>query len=127
MPNGAKPEHVRERAVMAVLGCATVKQAARKAGVGYRTLKAWLAEPEFAGQLAEARRRVLALALGRLAKGTGAATTALMRALKAADQNTAVRAAVAVLDRATKGCEMLDVLDRLERLEVAARRQERKK
>jgi hypothetical protein len=114
MPGRSKSDAVRERAVAAILSCGSTKAAARKVGVGHRTLKGWLAEDAaFQRMLAEARRRALELAIGRLAKGTASAVTTLVRACRNGD----VKAAVAVVDRSIKGIELTDVLARLEALE----------
>jgi hypothetical protein len=121
MPNGPKPEHIREKAIAALLSCSTIKLAAHKAGVARRTLEQWLHhDPEFQQQLAEARRKALELAVGRLAKGTAAAVTTLVKACRKGD----VKAATAVVDRAIRGIELADVLQRLEVLEQAKKRRD---
>jgi hypothetical protein len=121
MPNGPKSDAARERAVTALLSCATIKQAARKAGVGLRTLTRWLSDDrQFQQLLARARQRALELAVGRLAKSTANAVTTLAKASKDGD----VKAAGMVIDRALKGVELADVLARVERLEEQARLRE---
>jgi hypothetical protein len=114
MPNGAKTDAVRERAVAALLACSSTKAAAAKSNVAHRTLRRWLAEDaEFQEMLALARRQALQLAIGRLSKATQAAVTALVRACRNGD----AKAAATILDRAIRGIELVDVLPRLERLE----------
>jgi hypothetical protein len=121
MAGGAKPEHVREKAVAALLSCSTIKLAARKAGVSLRTLKYWVNhDAEFQRLLAEARRQALQLAIARLAKGTATAVTALLRAARRGD----VKAAMGIVDRSIRGIELTDVLQRLEVLEQAKKRRD---
>jgi hypothetical protein len=113
----------REAAVAALLEEPTVQKAAARAGVGYRTLKQWLAEDrEFQELYARARRQLLQHAVGRLQRACGKAVSRLVRALGAGKDADAIRAATAILDRAVSGAELLDVLERLEALEVAAKK-----
>lgn len=124
---GARTQAVREKAVAALLAAPTVMAAAKKAGVGYRTLKTWLAEDAFRGQYAEARRRLLEHSLSRLQRATAAAVTTLLKAIRGDDGKLAVRAAVAVIDRALKGAELMEVEARLAALEAKAKRDELRK
>jgi hypothetical protein len=116
MDPGQKLTRKQEQAVAALLVQPTVAQAAKKIGLNERTLRRWLKEPTFARTYAEARRGFLEHSIGRLQRATTAAVTTLARAAR-----EDVRAAVAVIDRAVKGAEMLDVLARLEALEAAAK------
>jgi hypothetical protein len=118
---GRRSESVRERAILALLTAPNLKTAATKAGVGVRTLKRWLAEPDFQADYQQARRRYLETALGRLQKGAGKAVSRLIRLVDSPDAKVAVRAALGLLDRAIKAAELQDVLARLEVLEAAAK------
>ena len=86
---GRRSESVRERAVLALLTFPNLKTAARKAGVGVRTLKRWLAEPDFQADYQQARRRYLETALGRLQKGAGKAVSRLIRLVDSPDAKVA--------------------------------------
>ncbi len=119
---GRHSEAVREKAVIALLTATTLEAAARQSGVGLRTLKSWLKEPDFQVAYAEARRRYLELSLGRLQRASGKATTTLIRLLGAANAAVSLRASLGLLDRAVKGAEMLDLMERVEQLEQAAKR-----
>ena len=105
------------RAVVALLEAGHVKAAARKAGVGYATLRRWLKEPAFRQALAGARREALGVALAGLQGGAAAAVRALRRALKDAGARVRVRAADAYLRHLGKATELLDVEERLRALE----------
>jgi hypothetical protein len=114
MPNGEKPPHVREKAVQALLSCATIKQAAKKAGVGVRTIKLWLHQDQaFRQMLAEARRKALELAVSRMARATTGAVTALTKATRQGN----IKAAAIIIDRAIKGIELVDLAERMEEVE----------
>ncbi len=117
----------KEAAVAALLSCRTLAQAAAKVGIGERTLRAWLKDDlEFRSAYAAARRQLLEHSLSRLQSVTGRAVTVLSRMLNGADPKLALRAALGVLDKATRGAETLDVLARLEALETAAKRREQR-
>ena len=73
-----------------------------------------------------ARRQLLEHALARLHKASAKAVGALVKALRADKDGDRIRAALGILDRATAGYELLDVLDRIESLEAVARRQEQR-
>ena len=118
--HGEKLSRKQEQAVVALLTMPTIRKAAEKAGVGERTLRGWMKDsPEFQRAYTEARRGFLEHSLGKLQRATSAAVTTLARAAR-----KDVKAAVAVIDRAVKGAEMLDVLVRLKALEQRADREE---
>ncbi|MEW5983456.1 MAG: hypothetical protein AB1806_13970 [Acidobacteriota bacterium] len=65
--HGRKPRAVRERAIVAVLSERSLAEAAKRAGIGEKTLKEWLArDPEFQADLAEARRTAFEAGMGRV-------------------------------------------------------------
>jgi hypothetical protein len=123
--HGEKLGRKQEQAIAALLDLPTVKAAARKAGVGERTLRVWMKHDEaFRRAYAEARRRFLELSLGRMSRASGRAVTTMIRMMGAADAAVALRAAQGLVDRAVKGAETLDILERLEALEAAQRQRQ---
>ena len=56
---GGKFGRKREIALAALLSCKTIKEAARKIGVNERTLRAWMAEPDFANEFQAAKRELI--------------------------------------------------------------------
>jgi hypothetical protein len=125
--HGEKLSRKREEVVAALLGNPTLPLAAAEVGVSVRRLRDWLRDPDFKAAYAEARRRVLEHAIARLQATTARAVTRLTRALTAPKDSDAIRAALGILDQARGGAELLDVLERLEQLEAAAKRREGKK
>ena len=122
--HGDKLSRKKEQAVAALLCQPTIQAAAAEAGVSERTLRGWLRQTDFAEAFAAARRQYLEVAVSRLQRGAGAATTKLLSLLDAPDDGVALRASLGLLDRAIKGVELLDVLERLEKLEQAAKGRE---
>jgi hypothetical protein len=120
--HGTKFGRKKEDAIAALLSNRNVEEAARAAGVGYKTLLRWLEIPEFKEAYRKARREAVQQAVARLQQGSGIASLAMLKTL--ADPNTPgavrLRAAAYVLDYSLQGVELEDVLARLDRLERSA-------
>src|SRR5215470_10392529 len=104
-----KRTHVWEKAVAALLETATVEQAAARAGVGLRTLKRYLADPDFLRLYREARRQIVEGAVSRLQQLCLQAVLALHRNLTCGHPAAEIRAAATVLDQGLRGVELLDL------------------
>jgi hypothetical protein len=92
----------RERAIVALLECRTVGQAATQADVGERTLQRWLAEPSFQQDYREAQRRLLDGALNTLHRHAADFADVIARAAGDESVPMAIR-----LGAAVKGLEVL--------------------
>ncbi len=76
--HGSKTGATRERAIVAILAESTIGAAAKRAGIGERTLRRWLTEDEaFQGALAEARCLAFEAGMGRVQALTARAVEAL--------------------------------------------------
>jgi hypothetical protein len=123
--HGEKLTRKQEQAIAALLSHATLKGAARAAGLSPRTLSAWLKSSElFKAEFRTARRRVLEQAVSSLTGATRKAVAALVRCLKCKDRGIEMRAAVAVLGQAMRAAELLDLTERVEDLERRAAAQQ---
>jgi hypothetical protein len=111
--HGSKQDRRREQAIAALMTYGTVEQAAKKAKVGYRTLKTWLSDPAFQAQYREARKDFLERTTARLLGLCDRAVEALERNLTAAKASDQIRAAVAVLVQTVKGVDSLDLSERV--------------
>jgi hypothetical protein len=111
MPHGDKLTRKQEQAVAALLTEKTVEEAARKAGVGYASLKGWLKRPDFQVAFRQARRQVVDGAVGRIQAATGQAVDTLLGVARSGAKDAdRVRAAVAILDHAWRGLAEADAL-----------------
>jgi hypothetical protein len=119
MPGGPKLTHKQDLAVAALLSEPTVEAAAR-AAVSPRTLRTWLKDPAFAAAYREARPGVLKRTVARFLAASGKAVATLEGLLDGDRPATRLAAALAILDRAVRGVELLDVAARLDALEAAA-------
>lgn len=118
--HGAKLPHLREAAIAALIAEPSVEAAAQAAGVADSTLRRWLQDPDFRRDYDAARRRTLDAALRELQAGMTAATRTLVAIMgdDAKPPAARVTAARAIIDAAFRGTELLDVLDRLDKMET---------
>jgi hypothetical protein len=105
-------------AIAALLTERTLAQAAKKARVAETTLRRWLgSDDDFLRAYRTARRALMDTVIGRLQQTAAVATDALKRNLTCGRPGDEIRAAVAVLDHATRGLELGDLMERVEELE----------
>ena len=111
----------REEAITALLAQPTIAEAARAVGLGEKTLRRWLQDPEFASAYRAARRQVTENALVALQRAAGKAVATLARNLSApAPAAVQVRAALGILDQTFKAVELLDLGDEIAELKQRA-------
>ena len=120
--HGAKFGRKKEDAIAALLSHRSVEEAARAAGVGYKTLLRWLELPEFRDAYRKARREAVQQAIARLQQNTGAASVTMLKLMSDPNIPPAVRlrAAAFVIDYGIKGVEVDDIEARVAELERAA-------
>ncbi|HEY6343620.1 MAG TPA: hypothetical protein VIY49_19160 [Bryobacteraceae bacterium] len=125
--HGAKFGRKKEEAIGALLTHRTIEEAAKAAGVGYKTLLRWLQIPEFDAAYREARRKSVSQGAARFQQATGTAATVVLKLMVDTSAPAAVRlrAAEFVFDRAHKSTELEDIEARLTDLERAAEAQKR--
>lgn len=111
----------QQRAVMALLSCPSIEQAAKQAGIGARTLHRWLTDPDFQAALTEAEGAAIAEATRRLVGLSDAAITTVASLMldKGNSPTVRLRAATSVLDYLLRLRELANVEERLAALEAA--------
>lgn len=109
----------REQAIAALLACGSIPEAAKQVGVNATTIDGWLKDPEFAAEFAKARRQILEGVIVRLQKAASKAVAALERNLECGTASVEVRAAESILTHTFRGAEVLDLAERLEKLEAS--------
>jgi hypothetical protein len=117
MTAGARGARKRQQAIAALLERSTIVEAARAAGIGEKTLRRWLVQPEFKAAYQDAREQTLRMAVGRLQGLLARAGEALERAMACGTPGVEVRAAGIVIQEAFKGVELLDLVERVAALE----------
>jgi transposase-like protein len=115
----------QQRAIIALLAGGSVKAAARRAGVGYTTLRRWLKEGGFREALRRAGREAMQLALAGVQGAAPDAVRALRRALGDADVDVRLRAADKLLGHLPRLAGFVDLEERVTALEARAAARER--
>jgi hypothetical protein len=119
--HGTKFGRKKEAAIAALLTAKNYEEAARATGIGLKTLKRWLREPEFIAEYRRARWEVVEQAYARAQQSTGAATTVLQKVMvdSATPPSSRIRAALGLYGIAREGLT-LDIETRVSALEQAA-------
>jgi hypothetical protein len=116
--DGINTKH--QKAIAALLSERTIGEAAKRAGVGERTLYTWLADPAFRDALREAERGVLDDVTRRLTAGQRLALDTLEKLIQSArHESTKLTACVQWLNLFVKYRDMQDIDQRLTALEAA--------
>ncbi len=117
--HGDKMSRKHEIAIVALLTEPTLKQAAKKAGIGEATLWRWMQDLDFAKQYRVAKRQAVSQAISKLQQACGEAVDTLCSIMKdeEAPAPSRVSAAKAVLDTAIKAIEIEELESRIEELE----------
>jgi len=120
--HGSKFGRKMEGAIAALLTRPSIEDAARVAGLGEKTLRRWMREPQFNLHYLRARREGVSQAIARMQQASGVAGTVALKLMTDLSTPAAVRlrAAEFVFDRAIKGIELEDFEARLAELERAA-------
>ncbi len=110
----------RQKAIAALLSERTLGAAAKKAGIGERTLYTWLTDKDFRAALREAEREVLDTVTRRLTAGQTLALDTLEKLIQSArHESTKLTACVSWLNMFIKYRDMKDIDERLTALEAA--------
>ncbi len=123
--HGEKLSRKQEQAIAALLSAPTIKDAAKACGVSEVSLWRWLQLPDFAAAYRAARRQVVERAVSELQAATGEAVETLKRNLHCEQASVEIRAAQIILEQAVKGVELIDLQERVERLESLLAEQEK--
>jgi hypothetical protein len=123
--HGEKLTRKKEAAIAALLSEPTVAAAAQKAAVAESTLRRWLTLPDFQAAYSAERRSLLERTASRLLSASTHAVNALIKNLVCGIPAAEIRAALGILDQASKSVELLDLSAQLaelrEKMEVIDR------
>jgi hypothetical protein len=120
--HGAKFGRKMDAAVAALLTQRNTEEAAKAAGVGYKTLLRWLHVPAFQTALRRAQQDAFRLTTARLQQAAPVAATMLLKVMMdpATPASTKVRAAESVLNHCEKALELQEIEARIAELERSA-------
>ncbi len=125
--HGDKLSRTQEKAIAALLSTRTIGEAAKVCGVNDATMWRWLQLPDFQAAYRAARRQVVERAITELQAAASEAVETLKRNLHCEQPNVEIRAAQIVLEQAVRGVELIDLQERVERLETMLSEQEKGK
>jgi DeoR/GlpR family transcriptional regulator of sugar metabolism len=111
-------ENNKEKALTALLESATITEAAKRCGLSEKTLRRYLDDAEFQKEFRAARRVVFEQNIVRLQSLHAGAVDTLERNLNCENPSVEVRAAQIIIEGNRKDFETLDILERLEQLEM---------
>jgi hypothetical protein len=117
--SGDKLDAKHEAALTALLGTRSVRAAARKCKLSEPTLFRFLQEPIFKAQYRAARRELVETATAKLQAECTSCVTVLAQIArdKKAPHASRVAAARIIIEQSIKAVELMDLAERLERLE----------
>jgi len=125
--HGDKLSRTQEKAIASLLSTRTIGEAAKVCGVNDATMWRWLQLPDFQAAYRAARRQVVERAITELQAATGEAVETLKRNLSCGKPEAENRAAQIIIEQAIKGVELVDLQERVERLETLLAEQEKGK
>lgn len=123
--HGDKLNRKQEQAIAALLSASSIKAAASECGIAEVTLWRWLQIPDFQAAYRAARRQVVERAVSELQGACGEAVGTLKRNLTCENPAVEIRAAQIILEQGIKGVELMDLQERVERLETLLAEQEK--
>jgi len=109
----------QEQALIALLDCGEIKQAAETAGVTKVTLWRWLQAPDFQSRYRAARRQLVETAIAQLQSDCTTAARVLREVAedREAPASSRVAAARTILEQSIGAIELMDLQERVEMLE----------
>jgi len=109
-----------DEAIIALLSSSSFSKAAKKLGIAPVTLREWMAVPEFARKLQEARRALFNHAMGRLQAAAAVAIQTLLDATKGTSRpDLKVKAADLLLSHLLRAADVSNVEERIQAIEEA--------
>jgi len=126
---GQKLTPKQERALVALLDCGVIKEAAKTVGVNEATLWRWLQSPEFQSRYRAARRQLVETAIAQLQSDCTVAVRVLRAVAedKNAPASSRVAAAKTIIEQSVSAIQLTDLQERLEEVERLLQEQEAKR
>ncbi len=115
----AKLSANQEQALAALLATPTITAAAGRCNLNERTIRRYLEDPEFKRRYTEARDYLLDQAVAGLQKLSIGAVSVLGNAFTEENPHARIRAAKTALEFLFKGVELVEIQERIRRLEEA--------
>jgi AcrR family transcriptional regulator len=116
-------ERNREKILIALIETSTIREAAKKSGIGEATIYRYLQDKEFLAEYRNARRQTVESAIAQMQNAASEAVERLKELQYCENPAVAARCAQIIFENSVKGMETLDILERLEKIEDEHSRQ----
>jgi AcrR family transcriptional regulator len=113
----------KEKVLIALVETSSVREAAKKSGIGEATIYRYLQDKEFLADYRNARRQTVETAIAQMQNAAGEAVERLKELQHCENPAVAARCAQIIFENSVKGMETIDILERLEILEDAHKKQ----
>ena len=114
---GGSRQNAKTAAALALASGLTQTEAAKKVGIGERTLRRWLKQDDFRQTVAAAKAEMVSRAVAMLADASTEAATTLRRLLQADSESVRLNAAKAIIELGIKLRESEELAARVKQLE----------
>jgi hypothetical protein len=110
-----------QKLLSALLSKKDVRASAEKSGVSEATAWRWLKDNEFTAEYRRVRRDAVEQTAAQLQRASGEAGETLQKNLSCGNPNAEIAAARIILEQSVKAIEILDLTERLEKIEDAVK------
>lgn len=114
--HGEKKTRKEQQLLAALLTAGSIKEAAERVGITEKTARSWMTE-QFTAEYRRQQKLVLANAVAELSAASTLAVRRLRQNLEAAKASDSTRAAVAILELAMRGRELMDMGEKIAEIE----------
>jgi AcrR family transcriptional regulator len=107
----------KEKVLIALIETSSIREAAKKSGIGEATIYRYLQDKEFLAEYRNARRQTVESAIAQMQNAASEAVDRLKELQYCENPAVAARCAQIIYENAVKGMETTDILERLEKIE----------
>ena len=107
----------KEKILIALIETSSIREAAKKSGIGEATIYRYLQDKEFLAEYRNARRQTVESAIAQMQNAASEAVERLKELQYCENPAVAARCAQIIFENSIKGMETTDILERLEMLE----------
>ena len=107
----------KEKVLIALVETSSIREAAKRAGIGEATIYRYLQDKEFLAEYRNARRQTVESAIAQMQNAASEAVERLKELQYCENPAVAARCAQIIFENSIKGMETTDILERLEKIE----------
>ncbi len=107
----------KEKVLIALIETSSIREAAKKSGIGEATIYRYLQDKEFLAEYRNARRQTVESAIAQMQNAASEAVDRLKELQYCENPAVAARCAQIIFENSIKTMETTDILERLEKIE----------